>query len=200
MKLVLASNNAHKLSEFREMLERTDIAILSQREAGLHLEVEETGVTFEENAFLKAEAACRALGIPAMADDSGLVVSALDGQPGVYSARYGGEGLDDEGRYRLLLRNMEEKADRSAMFVSAIVCVFPNGDVLRARGECHGVILRAPRGENGFGYDPVFYIPELGRSMAELTMEEKNAISHRGAALVEFRKIFDKYLKEEHSC
>ena len=136
MKLVLASNNAHKLSEFRQMLERTDIAILSQREAGLQLEVEENGNTFEENAFLKAEAACKALGIPAMADDSGLVVNALNGEPGVYSARYGGEGLDDEGRYRLLLKNMEEKADRSAMFVSAIVCVFPNGDVLKARGEC----------------------------------------------------------------
>lgn len=200
MKLVLASNNKHKLSEFREMLERTDIAILSQKEAGLELEVEENGTTFEQNAFLKAEAACKALGIPAMADDSGLVTEALNGEPGVYSARYGGEGLDDEGRYRLLLRNMENTGNRNAMFVSAIVCVFPNGDVLQARGECRGVILRAPRGENGFGYDPVFYIPELGRSMAELTMEEKNAISHRGAALVKFRKIFEEYLKEEHPC
>ncbi len=197
MKLVLASNNAHKLQEFREMLERTDISILSQREAGLELEVDETGVTFEENAYLKAEAACKALGIPAMADDSGLVTEALNGEPGVYSARYGGPGLDDAGRYRYLLEKMDCCGDRRAKFVSAIVCVFPNGDVLRARGECHGLILRAPRGENGFGYDPVFYVPEKGRTMAQLTMEEKNAISHRGEALKAFRKIFEEYLKKD---
>lgn len=167
--------------------------VVSQSEAGLTLEAEETGTTFEENAFIKAKAACDALSEPAIADDSGLVVEALNGEPGVYSARYGGDACkNDAERVRLLLKNLDGKENRSAKFVSCISCVFPNGDVISARGECEGIITYAPRGEGGFGYDPVFEIPKTGKTMAELPAEEKNAVSHRGKAL----KIFEMKLRE----
>lgn len=196
MKLVLASNNKKKLTELRDILSDAGVEVLSQSEAGLDLEVEETGTTFEENAFLKAEAACKSLGIPAIADDSGLVVEALGGEPGVYSARYGGDACkNDEERTALLLKNMEGKTDRRARFVSAIACVFPSGEVITARGECHGLITHAPRGEGGFGYDPVFEFPESGRTMAELSKDEKNAVSHRGTAL----KNFEMKLREHNA-
>ncbi len=194
MKFVLASNNGGKLREMKEILGDLGIEVLSQREAGLCIEAEENGSTFSENAMIKAAAACDALGLPAIADDSGLCVDALGGEPGIYSARYGGDGVDDKGRYRLLLKNMEGKSDRGARFVCAIACVMPGGDVIDAWGQCEGEILCAPRGDGGFGYDPVFYVPEYGRSMAELTMEEKNAVSHRGRALREFKTKLEKYL------
>ena len=154
----------------------------------------ETGTTFAENAYIKAEAVMRATGCAAIADDSGLCVDALDGAPGVYSARYTGNHSDsDEDRYRLVLKNLEGREDRTARFVSELCCVFPNGDVLRARGVCEGEILTAPRGANGFGYDPIFLPRGYDRSMAELTMEEKNAISHRGRALESFKKEWEDY-------
>lgn len=193
MKLILASNNRKKLAELLSILSDMGYDVVSQSEAGLSLEVEETGSTFAENAYLKAEAACKASGHPAIADDSGLAVDALGGAPGVYSARYGGVGLDDEGRYMLLLKNMEGKEHRTAKFVSSIACVFPNGDVLRAEGQCSGEILKAPVGTGGFGYDPVFYLPEFGRTMAELSPEEKNKISHRGRTLEKFRGVLEEY-------
>lgn len=193
MRFVLASNNARKLEELRQILSQMGHEVLSQREAGLNLTVEETGTTFEENARLKARGASDALGLPVIADDSGLMVDALDGAPGVYSARYGGEGLDDRGRNALLLKNMEGKENRSARFVCCICCRFPDGREITARGECPGQILEGPRGKDGFGYDPVFYMPEYGKTMAEMTPEEKNAVSHRGRALerlaAELRKI-----------
>lgn len=193
MRFVLASNNARKLEELRQILSQMGYEVLSQREAGLNLTVEETGTTFEENARLKARGASDALGLPVIADDSGLMVDALDGAPGVYSARYGGEGLDDRGRNALLLKNMEGKENRSARFVCCICCRFPDGREITARGECPGQILEGPRGKDGFGYDPVFYMPEYGKTMAEMTPEEKNAVSHRGRALerlaAELRKI-----------
>ena len=193
MRFVLASNNARKLEELRQILSQMGHEVLSQREAGLNLTVEETGTTFEENARLKARGASDALGLPVIADDSGLMVDALDGAPGVYSARYGGEGLDDRGRNALLLKNMEGKDNRSARFVCCICCRFPDGREITARGECPGQILEGPRGKDGFGYDPVFYMPEYGKTMAEMTPEEKNAVSHRGRALerlaAELRKI-----------
>lgn len=193
MRFVLASNNERKLEELRQILSQMDHEVLSQREAGLNLTVEETGTTFEENARLKARGASDALGLPVIADDSGLMVDALDGAPGVYSARYGGEGLDDRGRNALLLKNMEGKENRSARFVCCICCRFPDGREITARGECPGQILEGPRGKDGFGYDPVFYMPEYGKTMAEMTPEEKNAVSHRGRALerlaAELRKI-----------
>lgn len=193
MRFVLASNNARKLEELRQILSQMGHEVLSQREAGLNLTVEETGTTFEENARLKARGASDALGLPVIADDSGLMVDALDGAPGVYSARYGGEGLDDRGRNALLLKNMEGKENRSAWFVCCICCRFPDGREITARGECPGQILEGPRGKDGFGYDPVFYMPEYGKTMAEMTPVEKNAVSHRGRALerlaAELRKI-----------
>lgn len=193
MRFVLASNNERKLEELRQILSQMGHEVLSQREAGLNLTVEETGTTFEENARLKARGASDALGLPVIADDSGLMVDALDGAPGVYSARYGGEGLDDRGRNALLLKNMEGKENRSARFVCCICCRFPDGREITARGECPGQILEGPRGKDGFGYDPVFYMPEYGKTMAEMTPMEKNAVSHRGRALerlaAELRKI-----------
>ena len=187
MKLILASNNANKLKEFRSLVADLDIELLSQKEAGCDFEVEETGTTFEENAYLKASAVTEATGIAAVADDSGLCVDALGGEPGIYSARYGlGHAASDEERYRYLLQKMEGVKDRSARFVCCICCTFPDGSVIRSRGECEGEILLAPKGQNGFGYDPVFHPLCLDKSMAELSPEEKNEISHRGKALRAF--------------
>ncbi len=193
MKLILASDNTHKLLEFRKLFEGTDVELITKREAGFTDEVDETGATFAENAFIKAETVMRATGCAAIADDSGLCVDALNGAPGVLSARYTGDHSDsDEDRYRLVLKNLEGRTDRTARFVSELCCVFPNGDVLRAEGACEGTILPAPQGDNGFGYDPIFRPAGYDRSMAELTMDEKNAISHRGKALVNFRKEWEK--------
>ena len=194
MKLILASNNAHKLEEFRAMAAELGIELISQREAGCNFEVDETGTTFEENAYLKASAVTEATGEAAVADDSGLMVDALGGEPGIYSARYGlGHEAPDIARYSYLLGRLQGVEDRSAKFVSCICCTFPNGDALRARGELEGKIALLPKGEQGFGYDPVF-IPDCagGRHNAELSLEEKNAISHRGKAM----KIFSAELKE----
>ena len=182
--MILASNNAHKLDEFRAIFADMGIEIVPQSAAGCDFEVDETGETFEENAYLKAIAVTRATGQAAIADDSGLEVDALGGEPGVHSARSTGRHDDtDAARNELLLHNLGDRTDRTARFVSCICCTFPNGDVLRARGTCEGSILFAPRGENGFGYDPIFYVPEKEKYMAELSSEEKNAISHRGKAL-----------------
>ena len=187
MRLILASNNANKLKEFRSLVADLDIELLSQREAGCDFEVEETGTTFEENAYLKASAVTAATGIAAVADDSGLCVDALNGEPGIYSARYGlGHAASDQERYRYLLQKMEGVENRSARFVCCICCTFPDGSVIRSRGECEGEIMIAPKGHNGFGYDPVFHPLCLDKGMAELTPEAKNAISHRGKALRAF--------------
>ena len=195
MKLVLASKNKKKLVEMREILSHLGVEVCSEADAGVDLEVEETGTTFEENSLLKAKAVMEASGLPAIADDSGLCVDCLNGAPGVYSARYGGEELSDEARYRMLLENMRGQMTRTARFVSVITCCFPNGDVLSARGECAGTIAYAPMGEGGFGYDPVFFVPELKKTFAQLTPEEKNAISHRGRAIEGFQAKLEEYLK-----
>ena len=187
MKLILASNNANKLREFRRLVEGLDIELISQKEAGCDFEVDENGSTFEENAFLKASAVTKATGLAAVADDSGLCVDALNGEPGIYSARYGaGHASSDRERYEYLLKKLENVKGRSARFVCCICCTFPDGRIIRARGECEGEILSAPRGCNGFGYDPVFHPLCSDKGMAELTPEEKNAISHRGNALRAF--------------
>ena len=195
MKLVLASQNKKKIKEMNEILAQLGVEVMSQAEAGVNVDVEETGTTFEENSLLKAKAVMEASGLPAIADDSGLCVDCLNGAPGVYSARYGGEGLDDTGRYKLLLENMRGQMPRTAKFVSVITCCFPNGDVITARGECPGTIAYAPMGEGGFGYDPVFFVPGLKKTFAQLTAEEKNAISHRGKALEVFKDKLEEYLK-----
>ena len=195
MKLVLASKNPKKLKEMNEILSGMGVEVCLQADVGVDIDVEETGTTFEENSLLKAKAVMEASGLPAIADDSGLCVDALNGAPGVYSARYGGEGLDDAGRYRLLLSSMPMGQARTAKFVSVITCCFPNGDVLTARGECPGTIAFAPMGEGGFGYDPVFFLPKLKKTFAQLSAEEKNAISHRGRALEAFQAKLEEYLK-----
>ena len=189
MKLVLASKNAHKLVEMKDILSQLGVEVVLESEAGVDVDVEETGATFEENAYLKAHAVMEASGLPAIADDSGLCVDALNGAPG-------GPELDDAGRYKLLLENMRGQLDRRCKFVSAICCCFPNGDRVEARGECAGTLAYAPKGADGFGYDPVFFVPGLKKTFAELSPEEKNAISHRGNALKAFREKLETYLKK----
>ncbi len=195
MKFVLASQNQHKLAEMNLILSAHGVAVVLQSELGLHVEVEETGNTFTENAMLKAKAVMAASGLPAIADDSGVCVDALQGAPGVYSARYGGPELDDVGRYRLLLNVMQGQTNRAAHFTSAIACVFPNGDTIEAEGECPGSIAFAPMGDGGFGYDPVFFLPQLKKTYAQLTPEEKAAVSHRGKALAVFEEKLKEYLR-----
>ena len=195
MKVVLASKNRHKLEEISKITEKFDIELILQSELGVDIDVEETGTTFEENSFLKADAVMKATGLPALADDSGIAVDALNGEPGVYSARYGfDESLDDWGRLELLLKNTENVPDgqRQAQFVCVITMVTPDGKTIQARGEIHGELTREAKGENGFGYDPIFYYPPLGKTTAELSPEEKNQVSHRANAL----KIFYEKLKE----
>lgn len=194
MKVVLASKNAHKLQELQDILSAQGVEVILESAAGVDVEVEETGTTFEENSLLKARAVMEASGLPAIADDSGLMVDALNGAPGVYSARYGGPDLDDVGRYRLLLENMRGVLDRKCRFVSAITLCMPSGDIVTARGECPGTLAYAPQGENGFGYDPIFFVPEKKKTFAQLTAEEKNAISHRGRALRLFQEKLAAYL------
>ena len=187
MKVILASKNPHKLTELSAILSQHGFEIALESEYGLHVDVDETGTTFEENSLLKAEAVMKASGLPVLADDSGLMVDALDGAPGVYSARYGHKSSDGE-RTAFLLENMKDVPDekRTAKFVCVITCLWPDGRKIVARGECPGVITHEVHGENGFGYDPVFYLPELGMTYAELPSEQKNAISHRARALQEF--------------
>ena len=191
MKVVLASKNPHKLVVISKITEKFDIELILQSELGLDLDIEETGTTFEENSFIKAQAVMEATGLPALADDSGIAVDALNGEPGIYSARYGfDESLDDYGRMMLLLKNTEQVPDgsRQAQFVCVITMVTPDGQVIQARGEAHGELLREPVGTGGFGYDPIFYYPPLGRGFAELSAEEKNQVSHRGQALIRFNQ------------
>ena len=187
MKVILASKNPHKLTELSVILSQHGFEIALESEYGLDIDVDETGTTFEENSLLKAEAVMKASGLPVLADDSGLMVDALDGAPGVYSARYGHKSSDGE-RTAFLLENMKDVPDdkRTAKFVCVITCLWPDGRKIVARGECPGVITREVHGENGFGYDPVFYLPELGMTYAELPSQQKNAISHRARALQEF--------------
>ena len=195
MKVVLASKNKHKLEEISKITEKFGFDLILQSELGVDIDVEETGTTFEENSFLKAEAVMKATGLPALADDSGIAVDALNGEPGVYSARYGfDESLDDWGRLELLLKNTEHVPDgqRQAKFVAVITMVTPEGQVIQARGEIHGELLRAPVGRNGFGYDPIFYYPPMGMSTAEMSSEDKNQVSQRANAL----KVFYQKLKE----
>ena len=196
MKFVLATHNPGKLKEMGDILARFGVEVVSPKDLGITVDVEETGATFAENAMLKAKAICAAAKLPAIADDSGLCVDALNGGPGVYSARYGGEGLDDKGRYMLLLNSMRGQPTRAAHFACAIACVFPNGDELTAEGRCDGTTAFASIGEGGFGYDPVFFVPELKKTFGQLTAEEKSAISHRGRALAVFVEKLETYLKK----
>ena len=195
MRVVLASKNPHKLEEISRITEKFGIELVLQSQLGVDLDVEENGTTFEENSLIKARAVMEATGLPALADDSGLAVDALNGEPGIYSARYGfDDSLDDRGRLQLLLKNMESVPDgsRQGKFVCVITMVTPNGEIIQARGEAHGEILRHAAGCGGFGYDPIFYYPPLQKTFGELTSVEKNEVSHRAEAL----KIFYQKLTE----
>jgi XTP/dITP diphosphohydrolase len=192
MKWIIATNNKSKVKEFHKILPPLGIQAQSLAEAGVSLEVEETGTSFEENALLKARACCALTGRPSVSDDSGLAVDALGGAPGIYSARYAPTDAQCNAR---VLREMEDVPDgeaRHARFVCAIACVLPDGREFTVCGECHGQIAREERGENGFGYDPLFYSPEYGKTYGELAPEVKNEISHRAAAL----RAFAEKLKE----
>ena len=197
MKLILASNNAHKFEEISRIVKQFGFELIPQKDAGCNFEVDETGTTYAENAYIKAKAVTDYTGEAAVADDSGLSVDALGGEPGIYSARYGlGHNAPDIARYSYLLGRMQGVEDRRAKFVTCICCTFPNGDVITSYGEMKGRIADLPKGENGFGYDPVFIADDTkdGRHNAELTIEEKNAISHRGEALKEFAVKLEDYL------
>jgi len=192
MKAILASNNAHKLEEIHAILKDFDIELMSMREAGLDIEIEENGTTFEANSLIKAKAVVDELGTIAIADDSGLMVDALDGSPGVYSARFAGEPSNDQNNNEKLLRELEPKENRSAKFVSVITMLFPDGKTIVARGEAFGKIGFEYKGSNGFGYDPLFIDEVSGLTFAELSSEEKNNRSHRAKAL----EILKEKLKE----
>ncbi len=191
--IILASKNAGKLREFSKIL--PGFSIVSMADAGLFEEIEENGSTFEENACIKAMTVWKATGKPSIADDSGLMVDALDGAPGIYSARYAGEGATDAQRMEKLLFELKEVPEekRGATFVSVIAFVDETGVPHTFRGECRGVIGDSPKGNGGFGYDPIFYVPSLGKTFAELSDDEKNANSHRGRAL----QLFAAFMKKE---
>ena len=187
--LILASNNAHKVEEIKSILE--DYSILTLKDINYTEEIVEDGTTFEENALIKDRTICKYSGKTAISDDSGLSVELLDGRPGVYSARYSKEQTDEKNIEKVLLELNEQKS--KAKFVSVIALVKPNGTELTFRGECHGEIIFEKRGTNGFGYDPIFYVPSLDKTFAELSAEQKNSISHRKQSL----EKFSQYLKEE---
>lgn len=179
-KIVLASGNKHKLKEIKTIL--SDYEIISCKELGFYEEIEENGSTFYENALIKAKTVCNALNLPTLADDSGICVDALDGQPGIYSARYSPEMTDEANRH-FLLKNMEDKTDRSARFVCCMVYAHPDGTIISATGKTEGTLLYKDEGDNGFGYDPIFYSFDLNKSLGIASSEEKNKISHRFRAL-----------------
>ena len=187
--LILASNNAHKVEEIKNILE--DYKILTLKDINFFDEIIEDGDTFEENALIKARTVAKYSGKASIADDSGLSVELLDGRPGVYSARYSNEQTDEKNIEKVLQELNGNKS--KAKFVSVIALVEPDGTELTFRGECYGEIIFEKKGTNGFGYDPIFYVPELNKTFAELTQEQKNAVSHRKESL----EKFSKYLKEE---
>jgi XTP/dITP diphosphohydrolase len=191
MKLIVASNNQHKISEIEKNLENLDMEVLSLRDAGIDIDVVEDGETFEENAFKKAKEVFDIVkDAYVLADDTGLMVDALNGAPGVYSARFSGEDATAEknnAKLLSLLKDTEDK-DRGAKFVCVMVLIMGQSKVVKVRGEIEGSILREPRGDNNFGYDPLFYVKELGKTFAEMSLEEKNTVSHRGRALEKLRE------------
>ena len=192
MPLVIATRNSGKIREISDLLKDYPVQIKCLDDFGPIPPVVEDGTTFEENAYKKASFTARVLGYAALADDSGLMVDALDGAPGVFSARYGGPHLDDQGRCQKLLMDMKGKTDRRASFACVISIAVPTGEALTYEAQCHGQITDRPMGTNGFGYDPVFYYPAFEKSFAQLSLEEKGQISHRGKALRELQTEFDR--------
>lgn len=197
-RIIFATGNAHKMEEIREILRDLPCELLSMKEAGIECDIVEDGKTFAENAMIKAKAVCEASGCVTLADDSGLCVDYLDGAPGIYSARWMGEETSYHVKNNELIRLLEGVPDekRSARFVCAIACAFPDGRAFTAEAPYEGRIGYEEKGENGFGYDPVFYVPEKGRYSAELSPKEKNEISHRGKALRNMYDILKRELPE----
>ena len=191
MKIAIATNNRKKLAEIRTVLGGFFEEMYSLDDLGISVEIEETGSTLTENALIKARAILGMTGLASLADDSGLMCDALDGAPGVYSARYAGEGHDDKANNALLLENLADR-DRSAHFCSVIALCLPDGREFTAEGRVDGVILDAERGEGGFGYDPLFFSPELGKTFAEASPDEKNSVSHRGRALRNMESVVER--------
>jgi XTP/dITP diphosphohydrolase len=188
-KLLIATNNPGKVREYATLLAGLPLTLVGLADVGITVAVPEDGATFVENALIKARAYCALSRLPTLADDSGLEVDALGGAPGVYSARYAGEGASDATRYRKLLAELGDRPaeERAARFRCAIALVLPDGTEILTEGTCEGVIGQGPRGSNGFGYDPIFYMPALGRSMAELEPEVKDRVSHRGRAAMRLK-------------
>ena len=192
-RLIFATGNEHKMKEIREILDESKYEIISMKEAGVDIDIVEDGKTFEENALIKARAICKLAGEMVLADDSGLEIDYLNKEPGIYSARYMGEDTSYHIKNKSLIDRLEGVPDekRTARFVCAIAAVFPDGKELVVRGTVEGIIGYEEKGENGFGYDPIFYLYENDKSTAELSAEEKNAISHRGKALRQMKKMLE---------
>jgi XTP/dITP diphosphohydrolase len=194
MRLVIATSNKGKTAEIKDLLKGFPVDIKNLNDFGPIPPLKEEGNTFDENAYQKASFTARILGLPALADDSGLLVEALNGAPGVHSARYAGENATDEQRYLKLLEEMKGKSNRNAAFECVISIAVPTGPALTYEARCQGLITERPAGSNGFGYDPIFFYPPLNKTFAELTREEKSRVSHRGKAFAELKDEFDKVL------
>ena len=192
--LVIATRNKGKIAEIKKLLDGFPVIIKDLTDFGPIPLVAEDGLTFDDNAYKKAAFTAKVLGLPALADDSGLVVEALDGAPGVYSARYAGKDASDKDRCLQILKEMEGKTNRNAAFECVVSIAMPTGPALTYEGRCEGIITKAPAGENGFGYDPIFYYSPFKRTFAEISMTEKNKVSHRGKVLQEIQGEFDKIL------
>ena len=193
--LILATQNKGKTKEIKDILKDFPITIKNLNDFGPIPDVEEDGKTFDDNAYKKASFAARILGHPAMADDSGLVVEALNGKPGVKSARYAGDNAKNSDNCEKLIKNMKNKKNRKAFFECVISIAVPTGQALTYHGTCNGLITEKPSGNNGFGYDPFFFYPDFNKTFAEISMEQKNQVSHRGKALKQVVQEFDKILK-----
>lgn len=197
MKIIAATKNAGKIKEIESIFKGLGIEVASQQEEGFDVDIEETGDSFEKNALIKARAVALLSDDIVMADDSGLCIDALDGRPGIYSARYAGENASDRTKVHKILTEMEPYNNRSAKFVTAVAVILPDGRNFVTTGEVKGEILREPVGENGFGYDPIFYCTELKKTFAQATEEEKNSVSHRGRALRAMYKKLEPILEKE---
>lgn len=198
MKFIIASKNKKKILELERILAPLGIKAVTEADLEISIpDVEETGTTFAENAFLKAQSACKASGLPAIADDSGLCIDALNGEPGIYSARYSGENATDKSNNELMIKKLKDvpKEKRTACFCCAISVVFPNGDEIKCFGKCNGLIGFEPSGNGGFGYDPYFYVS--GKSFASLSPNEKDNISHRGQALRQLKNSLKEYFNAD---
>jgi len=192
MKLALATNNKHKVVEIKAVLGDFFDEMLTLQELGINQDIEETGTTLEENSLIKAKTICEMTGLPSLGDDTGLMVDALNGEPGIYSARYAGLEHDDAANRKKLLDNLNNKSDRKAHFCTVITLYYPDGHYIQALGRVDGEITFEEKGTNGFGYDPIFYSYDLKKVFAEGTAEEKNSVSHRGRALRNLMEMLKK--------